>query len=113
MLFLKRIKSSFSEYKPDTGNAFLILNTTFKNIDTESRTIVDGSVFIISNGKEYEFDKSETIMADGYGVFLDQINPLTSKTTKLVYQIPVDIKGKLYYNPGRSDKDQRVYLGNL
>lgn len=111
----KKIKNSdeFLEKKPDEGNQFLVMNTTFKNIDNESRMITDGSVFINYNGKEYEYDKSEFLGVDGYGLFLDQINPLTSKTTKLVYQIPLGINGPAYYKPGRADDDQKIFLGNL
>jgi hypothetical protein len=109
--------SSGNEYiadtKADEGSRFLILHTTFKNIDNESRMITDGEVLINYNGKDYKFDKSETIMQDGYGLFLDQINPLTSKTTKLVYRIPDEIKGNAYYHPGRSDDDHVILLGAI
>jgi hypothetical protein len=109
--------SSGNEYIADTkaeeGNKFLIINTTFKNIDNESRMLTDGEVLINYNGKEYKFDHSESIMQDGYGLFLDQINPLTSKTTKLVYKIPNEIKGNAYYHPGRSDDGEVILLGSI
>lgn len=95
------------------GNQFLIMKTTFKNIDKESRMITDGIVYINYNGKEYEFDNSESLLIDGYGLFLDQINPLTSKTTNLVYKLPAEIKGPAYYKPGRAGDDERIFLGNL
>ena len=62
--------------------------------------LMDGSVWINYNGKDYEFDKSESIMAEGWGLVLDQINPLISKTTNLVYKIPAEIKGDIYWQPG-------------
>jgi hypothetical protein len=49
---------------------FLILDAKFKNIDTESRTILDGEVLITYNGKDYQFDHSETIMAPAGDCFL-------------------------------------------
>jgi hypothetical protein len=108
---------SGSEYientKADEGTKFLIIHTTFKNIDDESRMLTDGEVRINYNGKNYRFDHSETIMQEGYGLFLDQINPLTSKTTKLVYKIPNEIKGTAYYHPGRSDDDDVILLGAI
>jgi hypothetical protein len=55
--------------------------------------IGEGAVIIDFNGKENKFDKSEPIMIGGWGILLDQINPLTSKTTNIVYKIPNDIKG--------------------
>ena len=105
--------NQFSDEAAGQGNQFLVMTTTFKNIDNESRMITDGSVFINYNGKDYEFDKSETIMAEGFGLMLDQINPLTSKTTKLVYKLPAEIKGPAYYKPGRASDNERIYLGDL
>ena len=105
--------NEFSDLKPEDGNSYLIINATFKNTDSESRMLMDGSVWINYNGKDYEFDKSETVMAEGWGVLLDQINPLTSKTTNLVYKIPTEVKGDAYWQPGRSDDDQRILLGTL
>jgi len=105
--------NEFADESAGQGNQFLVMTTTFKNIDNESRMITDGSVFINYNGKDYEFDKSETVMTDGYGLFLDQINPLTSITTKLVYKLAAEIKGPAYYKPGRANDDERIFLGNL
>lgn len=105
--------NEFANLKPEQGNMFLIINATFKNVDKESRMLMDGSVWINYNGKDYEFDKSEVVMLEGWGLMLDQINPLTSKTTNLVYKIPAEIKGSAYWQPGRADEDQRILLGNL
>lgn len=40
-------------------------------------------------------------------------NPLTSKTTNIVYKIPAEIKGAAYYRPGRSSKKDLIELGNI
>lgn len=105
--------NEFADLKAEQGNMYLIINATFKNIDNESRMLMDGSVWINYNGKDYEFDKAETVMLEGWGLILDQINPLTSKTTNLVYKIPAEIKGDAYWQPGRANDDERILLGNL
>lgn len=105
--------NQFADLAPESGNMYLIMNTSFKNTDKESRMLTDGSIWISYNGKEYEFDKAETIMLDGWGLLLDQINPLTTKTTNLVYKIPAEIKGAAYFQPGRSDNDKKILLGTL
>lgn len=105
--------NQFSNLKAEEGSTYLVINATFKNIDNESRMLQDGSVWINYNGKNYEYDKSETIMAEGWGLLLDQINPLTSKTTNLVYKIPTEIKGPAYWQPGRTNNDEKILLGNL
>jgi hypothetical protein len=105
--------NEFANLKSEQGNMYLIINASFKNTDTESRMLSEGSVFINYNGKNYEFDKSESIMLEGWGLFLDQLNPLTTKTTNLVYKIPAEIKGDAFWQPGRADSDQKILLGNL
>jgi hypothetical protein len=105
--------NEFTDVSAGEGNKFLVLNTTFKNIDDESRMLIDGEIQINYNGKDYKFDKSETIMAEGWGLMLDQLNPLTTKTTKLVYKLPNEVKGVAYYHPGRSDSDDKILLGTI
>ena len=56
--------NQFADLKKEDGNQYLILNTTFKNTDSESRMISDGEVLINYSGKEYRFDNSETIIDD-------------------------------------------------
>ena len=105
--------NQFTDLKAEKGIRYLVFNTTFKNIDDESQVLIDGDVIIKYNGKDYTYGKSETILADGWGLLLDRINPLTSKTTNLVYKIPEEITGRVYYRPGRSGKDDLIFLGNL
>lgn len=105
--------NEFADIEETPGNKFLILDITFKNIDDESRMFLDGSVYIHYKGKEYEYDKSETIMLEGWGTFLDQVNPLTTTSTKLVYKIPSEINGATYWEPGRNSDEKRFFCGNL
>ncbi|MFZ8015716.1 DUF4352 domain-containing protein [Fusobacterium watanabei] len=103
--------SDFEELKAEKDTKYLIINVTFKNADKESRMVVDGSVFINYNGTEYEYDHTETILEDGWGLFLDQLNPLTAKTTNIVYKIPAEITGDATYKPGRGSSE--FYLGTI
>lgn len=105
--------NQFADLKPEKGTRFLIINTSFKNNSNESRMLIDGEVLVNYNGKDYTFDKSETIMLEGWGLMLDQINPLTTKTTNLVYKIPSELKGTAYYKAGRSGSDDLIDLGEI
>ena len=105
--------NQFADKKQEAGNMYLIINASFKNTDNESRMLMDGSVWINYNGKNYEFDKAETMMLEGWGLLLEQINPLTTKTTNLVYKIPAEVKGAAYWQPGRANSNQKILLGNL
>lgn len=108
-----RTGNEFADLPSEPGTLYLTLNITYKNTDSESRMITNGAVFVRYSGKEYEFDKAETILLDGWGLLLDQINPLTSKTTNIVYKIPAEIKGPAYYEPGRNYDSKRIYLGEF
>jgi hypothetical protein len=108
-----RTGNQFSDLKPESGNRYLIMNVSYKNTDSESRMITDGILYIEYNGKQYKFDHSENVMAEGWGIFLDQINPLTLKTTNLVYKIPAEITGPAYFQPGRSSKNQFISIGEI
>lgn len=105
--------NEFSNLPREEGTRYLVINTTFKNTSNESRAIFEGEVLINYNGQEYLYDKSEVVMAEGWGLLFDQINPLTSKTTNIVYKIPAEIKGVAYYRPGRSSKKDLIELGNI
>lgn len=105
--------NEFTDLPAEPGTRYLILNTTFKNISNESRMLMDGEILVNYDSKDYTFDKSETLMVEGWGLMLDQINPLTSKTTNLVYKIPAELKGVAYYKPGRSGKNDLIEIGNI
>lgn len=105
--------NEFADLPAEQGNGYLIINASFKNTDNESRMLTGGSLWINYNGKNFEFDKTETVMLDGWGLMLDQLNPLTTKTTNLVYKIPKEIKGPVYWQPGRASKSEVIFLGNI
>ena len=99
------------ELKAEEGNTFLIIDVTIKNTDTESRMMFDGEIVINANGKDYTFEQAEIVPEDGYNMIMDNINPLVTKKTKLVYKIPTELSGTAYYKPGRSEDDQKILLG--
>lgn len=91
------IGNNYTHFKSEKGNVLLTISLTFKNMDTESRAFSGGILIIIMNDKKYFFDKEERPFIDGYQIKYDQINPLISKTVRLVYQIPKTIKGEAYF----------------
>jgi hypothetical protein len=107
-----RTGNQFANLKAEPGNTYLIFNVTFKNTDSESRMFTEGDVLINYNGKDYTFDHPEVVMLDGWGTFLEQINPLTTKTTNLVYKIPSEITGNIFWRPGRNSAGVIFFLGN-
>jgi len=105
--------NQFTDLKAEEGTRFIIIDASFKNVDTESRMLTSGELLINYNGKDYTFDKAETILAPGYGLLLEQINPLTTKKTKLVYKVPSELKGPIFWKPGRAGRDEVILLGDI
>lgn len=103
----------FSEPKSWDGSRFFIVSATFKNLDTESRMPFEGSLFITYNGKEYEFDSVEPIHSEGYNLWFHKINPLITMKTKIVYRIPDEIEGPVFWRPGRNAADTKLWLGYI
>ncbi|WP_125854562.1 hypothetical protein [Pseudomonas sp. p99-361] len=103
----------YAEPKTWAGSRFFIVHATFKNIDTESRLPVEGSLFINYNGREYEFDNVEPIRLEGYNMWFRKINPLITMKTKIVYRIPDEIHGEVFWRPGRNADDKRLWIGNI
>lgn len=106
--------NQFAEPPNNPSTQFVVIDAAFRNTDTESRMLLDGSLFINVDGKEYEFDSSEPIMLEGWGASLTQVNPLVTTRSYIVYRVPKDIKGPMHWQPGRTyGEDQRIYLGDL
>jgi len=105
--------NKYAEPKQWEGSRFLTVYASFKNLDTESRLPASGSLFINYNGKDYEFDTVEPIMLEGYNIWFRSINPLITMKTKLVYRIPDEIHGEVFWQPGRNAGDVKLYVGSI
>ncbi|MCL9657621.1 DUF4352 domain-containing protein [Pseudomonas protegens] len=105
--------NSYSAVKPDPNARFLTVNATFKNTDNESRLPLEGSLFIRKDDKVFKFDTTETIMSDGYGIRLRSLNPLIKLNTKIVYKVPNELSGEVYWKPGRNAEDKKLWCTYL
>lgn len=105
--------NKFFEPKAWDGSRFFIVNASFKNMDTESRLPTEGSLHVKYNGAEYKFDSVEPIMLEGYNIWLKQVNPLITMKAKLVYRIPDEIEGEVFWEPGRNKEGIRLWCGNV
>jgi hypothetical protein len=105
--------NEFLDVPPESGIIYLIIDVTFKNMANEPKRLFDGTL-IVKDGKQiYKFDHSETIMAKGWGILLDSINPLVSMTTKLVYKLSTEMKGTVYWQPTGANAGNQFILGDL
>lgn len=97
-----RTGNEFADLPKEAGNKYVVILLTLKNTNTESRLMLDGVLKCENNGKEYKYEQPELVAADGFGM-TDNINPGVTKTTKVVYKVPADIKGSFWYEPGRGE----------
>lgn len=103
----------YTTVKPDPDARYLTVNATFKNTDNEGRLPAEGSLLITRDGKDYKFDTTETVMSDGYGIRLRSLNPLIKLTTKIVYKVPNELSGDVYWKPGRNVEDKKLWCTYL
>jgi hypothetical protein len=103
----------FAEPKKWDGSRFFVIRASFKNLDTESRLPSEGSLFINYNGKDYEFDSVEPIMLEGFNIWFKKVNPLIAMKTKIVYRIPDEIHGEVFWRPGRNSEGTKLWLGYI
>lgn len=103
----------YTTVKPDPDARFLTVNATFKNTDNEGRLPFEGSLFITRDGEDYKFDTTETVMSEGYGIRLRSLNPLIKLTTKIVYKVPNELSGDVYWKPGRNAEDKKLWCTYL
>ncbi|KTB91606.1 hypothetical protein AO073_01660 [Pseudomonas syringae ICMP 11293] len=103
----------YTTVKPDPDARFLTVNATFKNTDNEGRLPLEGSLFISMDGKDYKFDTTESIMSEGYGIRMRSLNPLIKLNTKIVYKVPNELSGEVYWKPGRNAEDKRLWCTYL
>lgn len=103
----------YTALKQDPDARFLTVNATFKNTDNEGRLPFAGSLFISKDGKDYKFDTTETILSDGYGIRLQSLNPFIKLNTKIVYKVPNELFGDVYWKPGRNAEDKKLWCTYL
>ncbi|OMQ37146.1 DUF4352 domain-containing protein [Pseudomonas putida] len=103
----------FTALKPDADARYLTVNATFKNTDNEGRLPFEGSLIIRKDGKDYKFDTTESVMSEGYGIRLRSLNPFIKLTTKIVYRVPNELSGDVYWKPGRNAEDKRLWCTRL
>lgn len=99
--------------KLEPDSRYLTVNATFKNTDTEGRIPLEGSLIISSSGKDYKFDTTESVVGEGFGIRMRPLNPLIKLNTKIVYKVPNELSGEVYWRPGRNPNDTKLWCTYL
>ncbi len=91
----KSVQAGYDSLDPEEGAKYVVINVTAKNISNESKTLITSGKLLLGEGADQiELLHDESILADGYGTFLDSVNPKLSKSTKIVYKIPAEYADK-------------------
>lgn len=103
---------------PEPGSKYAVVGLEVKNVGTQSQGIDSGALVVVppGGGEPLVMDEEETPTGTGYEKlysWTDKINPKSTKSTKLVYKISSEIKGKAYYDPEIEEDKTLFYLGEI
>lgn len=97
--------SRFEDKEPAPGDSFIVLDVSVRNPGHETRVFNAGPLVVVSGGKEHRIDAPENIIADGY-LLLEAVEPETGVHGRIVYEVPSDLAGDVYWLPGNGQRLQ-------
>lgn len=95
--------SRFEDKEPAPGDSFIVLDVSVRNPGHDTRVFNAGPLVLVAGGKEHRFDTPENIIADGY-LLLEAVKPGTGVRGRIVYEVPSDLAGTLYWLPGNGQR---------
>lgn len=95
------------------GSRFLVIEALFKNLDNEGRLPSEGDLIITDGERRLKYDTTESIPLDGFGIYLQSINPLVTMPTKIVYRIPNEVEGEVLWVPGRNSTNKPLWCTHI
>jgi hypothetical protein len=105
-----RIKvSGFDAKQPASGNRFVVLDVDVRNTDSQPRVFSEGKLVAIDEHRERTFSTPVNIFADGY-LQLQVLQPSARARGKIVYEVPDNMKGVLYWVPGEGGERILLHL---
>jgi uncharacterized protein YecT (DUF1311 family) len=103
-----RLHASTAQTKePAPGDQFVVLDITVRNPDTQPHVFSEGKLIDVSAGKERAFATPVDMLADEF-LTLQVLPPSARVHGKIAYEVPKDLTGVLYWQPG--DASQRIQL---
>ena len=94
---------TIDDYPAGKDIMYMVISLTLKNISTETIMIGAGELIVYYNDKEYIFDTPELMVSKGWYICCTNINPLISVRRNLVYKLPQEIEGPVFYKPYGED----------
>jgi hypothetical protein len=95
--------SRFEDKEPAPGDSFVVLDVSVRNPGRDTRVFNAGPLVVVAGGREHRFDTPENIIADGY-LLLEALKPGSSVHGRIVYEVPADLDGAMYWLPGNGQR---------
>ena len=95
-------------YSGTEDDIWLAINVTYRNIGIERKKVDFGTISVIHNQKKYVFTRSDFRGELEWEMILDHQDV---RTMDLVYKIPFEIQGAIYFEPENNYEGNRIYLG--
>jgi hypothetical protein len=95
--------SRFEDKQAAPGDTFVVLDVSVRNPGRDTRVFNEGALVVAAGGREHRFATPENILADGY-LLLEALKPGSSVRGKVVYEVPADLAGDVYWLPGNGQR---------
>jgi hypothetical protein len=95
--------------RPEPGMHYLTIEMTFKNLGSRTELMQAGKLYVKHEGKGLYFDE-EMVVLRGWGIALQKLNPLATTTTRIVFKLPIELKGPALYHPGNMKESGDAWL---
>lgn len=102
--------SAFEEKRAAAGHRLLVLDISVHNRSKEPRVFLEGRVVAVGGATERTFARPVEMLSEGF-LSLQVLEPSARVRGRIVYQIPRQLEGPLYWIPG--DGKARIALDRM
>jgi hypothetical protein len=99
--------STLEHREASPGNTFVVLDVSVRNPDRHPQVFSEGRLVSVGARTQRSFATPVTLLADEF-LSLQVLPPASSVRGKIAYEIPSDLQGALYWQPGAHG--QRILL---
>ena len=99
--------SSMDAREAAPGHQFVVLDVSVRNRDAQPQVLSEGKLIAMDAANLQTFDRPVTVFSDDY-LSLQVLEPAQRLHGKIAYEVPEDLHGVLFWNPGNGS--ERILL---